>query len=259
MTGSGAIAVSGGGGPGLADATPASTRRATAGAESELRAEWTALLDAVEARRSETDVDALLDDDLLARAYETAARYSGLVSVSETPFGRTRDMVAHTREHFDDLFNDDACAKAFKPSPATTDVDALLTVSELVYLDDAVARFSTETVFEPAPDGLERVAFYELPPAVSEWMMEVELLAGALGDRLDGDAAGMDLVEDLYGRRREFVDRAMDADSFLLVPADREASPEEKRRKIETRVRRGADVDPADVHAYCYSRALDLA
>jgi hypothetical protein len=259
MTGSGAIAVSGGGGPNLEDATPAPARGATAGGEPEFRTKWTALLDAVEARRSETDLETLLDDDLLARAYETASRYSGLVSVSEAPFGRNRDMVAHTREHFDDLFNDDACAEPFKRPPAATDVDALLEASELVYLDDAVARFSSETVFEPTPAGLERVAFYELPPSVSEWMMAVELLAGSLGGQFDVDRAAADVVDDLYGRRREFVERAMDADSFLLVPAGHEASAEEKRRKIETRVRRGADVDPADVHAYCYGRALDLA
>jgi hypothetical protein len=259
MTGSGAIAVSGGGGPNLEDATPETARGATAGGEPEFCTKWTALLDAVEARRSETDLETLLDDDLLARAYETASRYAGMVSVSEAPFGRNRDMVAHTREHFDDLFNDDSCASAFKSHPTATDVDALLNASELLYLDDAVTRFSTETIFDPEPDHLEPIAFYELPPAVSKWMMEVELLAGALGGLVHVDRAEADIVDDLYGRRREFVNRAMDVDSFLLVPADHDASPEEKRRKIETRVRRGADVDPADVHAYCYGRALDLA
>lgn len=256
MTGSGAIAVSTDGGPRATDSI--ATRVATADEESELRSEWTGLLADIETRRTETDVDTLLDDDLLTRAFEIASRYPGLVLVSEAPFGRNRDMGRHIRDHFDDLFNDDAVARTFKSHPTATDVAALLKVSELVYLDDAATRFSTETIFDPTPAGLERVAFYELPSAVSEWMMEVELLSGSLDGRFGADGAEVEVVDDLYGRRREFVERATSADSFLPVPAERDADPAEKRRKIETRVRRDARVDPADVHAYCYGRALEL-
>lgn len=258
MTGSGAIAVSSDDGPRLGKSAPERAELATAGGEPEFRREWKHFLVDVEAYRSKTDVTELLDNDLLVRAFDIASSYPELVSLSEAPFGRNRDMREHTREHFDKLFNDDAVARTFKSHPTATDVDTLLKVSELVYLDDAATRFSTETIFDPTPAGLERVAFYELPSAVSEWMMEVELLSGSLDGRFGADGAEVEVVDDLYGRRRAFVERATSADSFLPVPAERDAEPAEKRRKIETRVRRDARVDPADVHAYCYGRALEL-
>ena len=183
---------------------------------------------------------------------EIADEYAAYLDVEAAPLEEFLEMGPHVRAHFARLFDTDG-PYAGVVGPPRPDVERAWRLAELVYLHDAVFRFTERIRFDPSPNGLETLRFNALPECVAEWMERVQVAWLALAGTLSvSDETALDTVDDLYDERAAFVERAVDTGQFLPVaPAD---DPRPERPEVQTHLRRDATVDPAKIHAHLFWR-----
>lgn len=221
----------------------------------ELRNKWNKLVLDIRSTRLETDIEERHSRGNLERALELALSHPEEMSISTEPMGRRHDMESHIRGHFENLFNNDDWGTEFKsPRP---DVEYLLKACELAYLYDSAYRFSDEIVVRPELNGLEEVAFVELPTSLHEWMGEVDLVWLTLADELAAEEPLEDWIDRLYDERESFVTEAKNRETFLPISGDYTEDPEGIKTKITKRLSRNANVSPRLVHNYCFTRTVD--
>ena len=226
--------------------------------ESEFRNEWKDLIRKIRKKEEEQDPEKRFSPNILYEAYEIASDHPESVRVDRYPMGRKTDMVNHVRKHFDTVFNSEDVNLPSGYGPK--DVEKLLRICEVIYLDDATLRFSNTNSFDPLPDGLGRIEISEFPPIESEWPIDAERLWIGLGEfEPDANRSIEEMTNQLYEERSEFVQKAKGAKMFLPVPStylDKEAR-KRKESGIRTRLMRGHEVDAEMIHDICFSRVID--
>lgn len=223
--------------------------------DSELKNEWKKLTKETEGSVYETDIEARHSDTNFKGAMKLTFAHPDSISVSTKPVSRRHDMTAHVRDHFDSLLNNAENGNRLKTG--RPDTERLLKICELVYLYDAVYRFSPETIVDPDIDGLERLRFVALPATAHAWMGEVDVLWWTLHNELAPEEPVNELIDRLYESRDEFVEDTKAAEIFLPIRSDYTDDVEDKRRKIAKRLERNSHVKPKLVHDYCFSRTVD--
>lgn len=223
--------------------------------ESELRNEWRKLVLGLRERRYEADISERHSEEPVIRAVRLTFSHPESFSISTKPVSRRNDIRHHLRGHFADLFNDEANAREFKG--ARPDIDRMLKACELAYLYDSVYRFLPESDIEPKIDGLESVRFVNLPGELATWMGEVDTVWMVLVGELAPEEPLDEMVDRLYAERETFVEKVKELEIFLPLRSEYLETPDVISKKIEKRLRRGAEISSKDVHDYCFTRAVD--
>lgn len=213
---------------------------------------WSDLTTAMEELQYEEDPESRLTTENIAKAYAARLAFPEKVSVTREPFGRTTDLDEHVRTHFRTLFRRHEELR----TTLGWDEDDVLDACELVFVDDAVFRFTTTITFEPADEELATVSFNKYPDEASEWMAEWMEKVDIVWSPLRGERALDETVEEYFrelsSSRNRFVDEARQADVFLPITAESVSDVEAMRSNIKRRLRRGSP-SAEQVHRYCDS------
>lgn len=232
--------------------------------------EWIDLVDSVRGRGSTDPEEALSNSvDNFERAHELAFNYPERIDVYENACMDTVHEPSpseHVREHFDNLLNDEDIGVMLKFPP---DEEYLRKACELVYIDDCVFRFSKSTVFKISDpefnpsSGYRKLIFVNLPDELgreyARWMEKMELLwnSFASGAVLNKEET-KEMIDEMYEEREKFIRHAIENDIFLPIPTSDPAEAVDSRRDhIDNLVSRRNEVNPEEVHEYCYSVTLD--
>lgn len=218
---------------------------------------WGDLLDSQKNRQMALEKDERFSGSPKEKAYEIAFTFPEKIEVEQHPFGRTVELDEHVRGHFDRLLNNDDTGLPLKRGRAYPDIDSLLKVCELIFIDDAMYRFAESTLFKPEPDGLESVGFLELPknvssPVIDDWHKDLEILWNVVNGDL---APGIEVkkeIDSLYQSRHDYIDHCRANNIFMPITVDTNKNEARSKRNIKRHIRRNNRVDPEEVHQYCY-------
>ena len=224
-----------------------------------LEGRWEGLVATLRGNKESEDPSERLSREPLDRALAIAGDYPEEVSVSRDPFDRTEDMSHHVRNHFDTIFNSDEVGAVLRDG--VPDTDTLLEFSEILYIDDAILRFSDRITFDPSPNQLNGVEFSELPAELDgelcDWMSRTELAWDWFVDNTATQNALTDIISDLYADREAVARRAEDQGVFL-PPTAEYTDDRLGEDYLRPRLMRQTSVSTDRVHDTVYSRAFDL-
>lgn len=229
----------------------------TPGDGDDFNSAWEDLLEAQKSRQKAIDKEERFGGEPTKRAFEIAFAHPDKVDVTIEPFGRKEDMADHLQHHFDRLLNDDDVGASLKSGDVFGDIDHLFKFCELAFIDDAMYRFAQSHIFTPKVDGLESMGFIGLPadaqsPFIDAWHQDMEIVYQVLLGELKEGFRLKDKIDNLYDERDEFISYCKDHNIFMPITIDCRGGSGDRERKIKTRLRRGAQVPPSDMHKYCY-------
>lgn len=214
---------------------------------------WSDLVASMDEVSYEEDPESRLTTENVAKAYASRLAFPNKVTVTREPLGRNQDLDDHVQHHFRTLVNErDRLRRTM-----SWDDDDLLDACELVYIDDAVFRFVTVTIFEPEDEDLASARFNKYPDEATEWMVKWMEKVDITWRQLTGEMSISATGEEFFGELREskdrFVAEAREADVFLPITNEAVSDVEDARRNIKRRIRRGSP-SSGQIHRYCYSR-----
>ena len=229
------------------------------GVADSLEERWREIVAALKRNKESEDTSERLSRDPLDGALAIASDYPEAVSVSREPFDRSEDMNHHVRGHFDTVFNSDEVGAVLKDGAPRT--DTLLNLCEILYIDDAILRFSDRITFNPSPNHLQSVEFSELPAELDEetrhWMSSIELAWDGFIENTATQDELTGLISDLYADRETIARGAEDRSIFLPPTADYTDDRLEEAY-LRPRLMRQTSVSSEQVHDTVYSRVFDL-
>lgn len=217
---------------------------------------WSDLIASMDEVSYEEDPESRLTTENVAKAYAARLAFPSKVTVTQEPLGRNQDLDDHVQHHFRTLVNErDRLRRTLNWND-----DDLLDACELVYVDDAVFRFVTVTVFEPEDEALASARFNKYPDEATEWMVKwmekVDVTWRQLTGEMSISSTAEDLFRELRGSRDRFIAEAREVDVFLPITNEAVADVEDTRRNIKRRIRRGSP-SSVQIHRYCHSRLED--
>lgn len=226
---------------------------------------WNELLENANRISSSLDVDERLNHTLINDAWEIAGEHPEFITVDIRRRENVEDMNGHILDHFSNLFNNrNMISTELIPNPANPNTKYLFRAAELVYLHDSITRFSERTRFEPdiGPFGVLDINI--LPDEIGPWLEGIEVMwLVATGNlKLESDDHSLiDMIDDLYERREEMVERAKDHDMFLLIAPEKLPGEIENIElpKVSRKMLRNEDIDPHVIHSYCFANSIHIA
>jgi hypothetical protein len=223
---------------------------------------WQSLLDDQKTSHKTLDKEERFSADEQIRAYEIAFQYPEKVEIDQDPFARDIDLTEHVQNHFDVLLNNPEPENPLFKGRVRPDIEYLLKVCELIFIDDAMYRFAESTTFSPKVDGLEGVGFIGMPRGVNDtfiddWHQDLEILWNVITGELEEGIRVKKEIDRLYDLRKEYIDHCRSHNIFMPITIDTNSSHEKKMKNITRHINRGNRVDTSDVHKYCYLKYLE--
>lgn len=228
----------------------------------DLEDKWEELESRLRTQNKAIEHEERYDSEPWEMAFEIAFSFPDKVDVEIKPYGRDRDLTEHVRNHFDSLLNESSSGGSLRKG-AASDWERMLKACELVYIDDAMYRYSDLTLITPEVDGLAQVGFVGMPdgvqdPVIDEWHKELEVAWSILMDRLHEGIRLDEKIDDLYARREEFIDHCMESNVYMPITTEVSNTVEALEKNLKRRLRRNSEADPAKVHEYCYLKTQNV-
>jgi hypothetical protein len=228
----------------------------------DLQEAWEELDERVQGRDKAIEPDERFKADDLELAFQIAFAFPDEVDIEVKSFGEGKDLSEHVRNHFDRLLNGQ---KDFGTLGAktTADIERLLKLCELIFIDDAMFRFAEVKKFTTERDALRDLAFISQPPDVHDsfiekWHQDLEIVWNILVNDLEEGIRVDKRIDNLYEKRLEFINHCRGNNIYMPITTDITKNPADLERNIKRKMRRGSKINSANIHKYCYLKERNI-